>query len=69
VRTPTLLEFGAKSGGAMQGGNEFYQGLVWSGVPAELVLYPRTIHGFLEPALVADSFKREVGWFERWLPR
>ena len=69
VRTPTLLEFGVKSGGAMQGGNEFYQGLAWYHVPAELILYPRTIHGFVEPVLIADSFRREMKWFERWLPR
>jgi dipeptidyl aminopeptidase/acylaminoacyl peptidase len=67
VRTPTLLEFGVKSGGAMQGGNEFYQGLMWYRVPAELVLYPRTIHGFVEPVLIADSFRREMKWFVRWL--
>jgi dipeptidyl aminopeptidase/acylaminoacyl peptidase len=69
VRTPTLLEFGVKSGNVQVGGNEYYQALVWYGVPAELIMYPRTIHGFVEPALVADSFRREMKWFEHWLPR
>ena len=68
VRTPTLLEFGVKSGSVQIGGNEYYQALVWYGVPAELVMYPRTIHGFIEPVLVADSFRRELSWFEKWLP-
>jgi dipeptidyl aminopeptidase/acylaminoacyl peptidase len=68
VRTPTLMEFGVKSGNVQLGGNEFYQALAWYGVPAELVMYPRTIHGFIEPALVADSFRRELKWFGQWLP-
>lgn len=68
VRTPTLMEYGVKSGNIQLGGNEFYQALVWYGVPAELVMYPRTIHGFIEPALVADSFRRELKWFGQWLP-
>jgi dipeptidyl aminopeptidase/acylaminoacyl peptidase len=59
---------GVKSGNIQLGGNEFYQALVWYGVPAELVMYPRTIHGFIEPALVADSFRRELKWFGQWLP-
>jgi hypothetical protein len=39
---------GVKSGNIQLGGNEFYQALVWYGVPAELVMYPRTIHGFMK---------------------
>jgi dipeptidyl aminopeptidase/acylaminoacyl peptidase len=68
VRTPTLLEFGVKSGSVQFGGNEFFQALTWFGVPAELVMYPRTIHGFVEPKLVADSFRRELRWFGQYLP-
>jgi dipeptidyl aminopeptidase/acylaminoacyl peptidase len=62
------MEYGVKSGNIQLGGNEFYQALVWYGVPAELVMYPRTIHGFTEPALIEDSFTRELNWFQKWLP-
>jgi len=69
VRTPTLLEFGAASGNALIGGSAFYHGLVWfNHAPAVLRLYPRTMHGFIEPVLIADSFRYELAWIKRYLP-
>lgn len=65
VRTPTLLEFGAKSGNAQIGGNAFLQGLRSFGVESDLIIYPRMIHGWSEPLELKDALERDQQWFAR----
>ncbi len=67
VRTPALLEFGVKNINAVLDGNPFFQALQYLKVPSRYVVYPRTGHAFEEPALIADSLRREVEWFDEWL--
>jgi len=68
VETPTLSEYGVKNLNGWYG-NQFYQALQYFGVPSEFILYPRIAHAFAEPALLADSFRRELAWFDYWLLR
>ena len=71
ARTPTLLEFGYREFGGVgeMAGGEFLHGLRRFGVPAELILYPRTGHGIHEPRLRRESARRNLEWFDHWLLR
>jgi hypothetical protein len=33
-----------------------------------MVVYPRQPHGIGEPKLQLDAMKRNLDWFERWIP-
>jgi dipeptidyl aminopeptidase/acylaminoacyl peptidase len=44
-----------------------YQALVEAGCEAELVVYPREGHGWLEREHLADAWSRTRDWFARYL--
>jgi len=66
IKTPTLLEFGIESEAQSQG-RPFFEALQLNHVPSELVVYPRTAHNTSEPELIADSYRRNLEWFDFWL--
>jgi dipeptidyl aminopeptidase/acylaminoacyl peptidase len=66
VHTPVLTECGAISSDREQC-VRWFQGLRFVGVPSELVIYPRAGHGWEEPRLVLDSYRRNIAWFDYWL--
>jgi dipeptidyl aminopeptidase/acylaminoacyl peptidase len=65
VRTPVLIESGERS--AWKTDRELYRGLVHFGVPAEFWVYPRSGHGWDEPKLMQDAYRRHIAWFDYWL--
>lgn len=68
VSTPTLLCYGEHDARVPPSqGREFYRILRARGVPAELVIYPRSGHFIFEPALEADFQQRMLDWLDRWL--
>ncbi|MCQ8239821.1 prolyl oligopeptidase family serine peptidase [Rhizosaccharibacter radicis] len=46
---------------------EFIHALRTLGVPTEFVVYPGQGHGMHDPAALADSRRRTLDWFARWL--
>jgi dipeptidyl aminopeptidase/acylaminoacyl peptidase len=68
ARTPSLIQHGEVDDRVpVSQGYEFYNALKRLGVPARLVIYPRTPHGFREPKLLRDAMDRNLEWFDRWL--
>lgn len=68
VSTPTLVLHGADDIRVpLSQGRELYNGLKRQGVPAEMVIYPRQGHSFVEPRHKIDVRKRALAWFERWI--
>jgi len=65
VRTPVLIESGEKS--AWKTDRQLYRGLLHFGVPAEFWVYPRSGHGWDEPKLMQDAYRRHIAWFDYWL--
>jgi dipeptidyl aminopeptidase/acylaminoacyl peptidase len=65
VRTPVLIESGEKS--AWKTDRQLYRGLAHFGVPAEFWVYPRSGHGWDEPKLMQDAYRRHIAWFDYWL--
>jgi len=65
VQTPVLIEAGEKS--LWEGDRAFYRGLKHYRVPSEFYVYPRSGHGWLEPLLKQDSFRRQIAWFDYWI--
>ncbi len=65
AKTPALLEFGANS--LIGEGAALFQGLRHFNVPSELISYPRSGHGAVEPALIYDSARRDLEWFAYWV--
>ena len=65
VKTPVLIEAGEKS--AWEGDRQLYRGLKHFGVPSEFWIYPRSGHGWDEPLLKQDAFRRHIAWFDYWL--
>jgi dipeptidyl aminopeptidase/acylaminoacyl peptidase len=66
--TPTLILHGTEDECTPIGqAQELYKALVLSGVPTELVAYPREGHGFQEREHALDAQRRTVAWFERFL--
>lgn len=67
VHTPNLNEFGIWSLAADLG-RPWFQAMQFFHIPSELVVYPRSGHGWLgEPRLLLDSYNRNIGWFDYWL--
>jgi dipeptidyl aminopeptidase/acylaminoacyl peptidase len=66
VRTPSVYEGGILSLASREG-RPWYQAMQFFHVPSELVVYPRSGHGWTEPALLLDSYKRNIAWFGYWL--
>ena len=48
-------------------GYEMYHGLKRKGIPAEMVVYPRTPHGPQEPKFVLDIMKRHIDWVAKYI--
>jgi dipeptidyl aminopeptidase/acylaminoacyl peptidase len=65
ARTPVLIESGEKS--AWKTDRQLYRGLRHFGVPAEFWVYPRSGHGWDEPKLMQDAYRRHIAWFDYWL--
>lgn len=70
VTTPTQVLHGEHDNPVPKTqGLEFYNALKRRGVPAEMVLYPRSGHGPTEPRLLVDVNVRILDWFNRHLGR
>jgi dipeptidyl aminopeptidase/acylaminoacyl peptidase len=67
VATPVLAEFGSIHGLAATQGRILMHALRLQGVPVELIAYPRTGHGVVEPLLRIDSMRRNLEWFDYWV--
>ncbi len=50
-------------------GFEFYAGLKALGVEADMVVYPREPHVFVERAHWVDRLRRTLDWFDRHLKK
>lgn len=66
IKTPCLLEFGIRSNAPREGRN-FYHALRYYNVIAEFIVYPRSGHGWTEPRLILDSYRRNLEWFDYWV--
>lgn len=68
AKTPTLiLHGGADTRVPPSQAQELYMGLRKTGVPVELVLFPREPHGLLEPRHRLDKMRREYAWFSKYV--
>lgn len=71
VRTPTLVFHGADDRRVpVSQADQWYQGLVHTGVPCELAVYPGAPHGFVTagpPNTVLDIGSRIAAWLQRWV--
>jgi dipeptidyl aminopeptidase/acylaminoacyl peptidase len=69
VTTPTLIQHGERDDRVpISQGYELYNALERQGVTVKMVVYPRQPHGIGEPKLQLDAMKRNLDWFERWIP-
>jgi dipeptidyl aminopeptidase/acylaminoacyl peptidase len=67
-QTPTLLIHGREDLCVpVSQAQEMYQALVEAGCEAELVVYPREGHGWLEREHLTDAWLRTRDWFARYL--
>ena len=66
VKTPTLLQFGIKSGVAESVGLVFFNALRRFNVPSALFIYDED-HVFSRPAAVADDMTRTAEWLDHWV--
>jgi len=68
AKTPTLILQGeADPIDPIGQSQELYRGLKRYGVEAELVLYPRELHGFQEAKHRVDVEKRMLAWLEKYV--
>jgi dipeptidyl aminopeptidase/acylaminoacyl peptidase len=67
VRTPILLECGAENLAPTDCVRFFRAVRQRTGTPIELIVYPRTGHSIVEPALRYDSAQRQASWLDRWM--
>jgi len=68
VTTPTLFLHGAIDPRVpTTQGYEMYHGLKSKGVPAEMVIYPRTQHGPQEPKFILDIMHRNIDWVAKYI--
>jgi hypothetical protein len=65
VCTPVLLESGENS--SWETDRNLYRGLRHFSVPAEFYVYPRSGHGWDEPLLMRDAYRRHVARFDYWI--
>jgi dipeptidyl aminopeptidase/acylaminoacyl peptidase len=69
VSTPTLIQHGESDDRVpISQGYELHNALLRQGVTVKMVVYPRQPHGIREPKLQLDAMKRNLEWFERWIP-
>ena len=68
VTTPTLIQHGEQDLRVpISQGYELYNALTRQGVATKMVVYPRQLHGLLEPKLIKDAMERNLEWFDRWM--
>jgi dipeptidyl aminopeptidase/acylaminoacyl peptidase len=68
ARTPTLLLHGEQDARVPPGqAYEFYRALKRQGVPAKMVVYPRTPHGPREPKFVQHVMEQHLEWVDKYL--
>lgn len=65
VRTPLLLEAGERS--TWKQDRALFRGLQYFGIPSEFYIYPRSGHGWDEPLLLQDAYRRHIAWFNYWI--
>jgi dipeptidyl aminopeptidase/acylaminoacyl peptidase len=69
VKTPTLLQQGDEDERVPIGqGYELYSALKRQGCTVKMVVYPRSHHSIQEPKLLLDAMKRNLEWFEKYVP-
>jgi dipeptidyl aminopeptidase/acylaminoacyl peptidase len=68
AKTPALILHGENDTTDPIGqGQQFYRALKRLGVASDFVIYPRAGHGLREEKHVLDSWKRIIGWFDRYV--
>ena len=68
VTTPTLIQHGTEDRRVpISQGEELFTALRARGVPSEMVQYPRSKHGIIEPKLIRDAMLRNLEWFDRYV--
>ena len=68
VTTPTLIQHGEQDLRVpISQGYELYNALTRQGVATKMIVYPRQLHGLLEPKMIKDAMERNLEWFDRWI--
>lgn len=65
IKTPSIVLHGEQD---IDSGPEVYVALRDLGVPVSYVTYPREGHGISEPVHQSDLMRRNLEWFEKWIP-
>ena len=65
IKTPSLVLHGEQD---IDSGPEVYVALRDLNVPVSYVTYPREGHGISEPMHQQDLMRRNLEWFEKWIP-
>jgi dipeptidyl aminopeptidase/acylaminoacyl peptidase len=69
VKTPVLIQHGERDPRVpLASALKFYRALKGMGKTAEFDLYPRGGHVLYEPAQQRESMRRNLVWFEQWIP-
>jgi len=69
VTTPLLIQHGERDQRVpVAQAWKFYRALKALGKTVELEVYPRSTHLYYEPALERESMRRNLEWFEKWIP-
>lgn len=70
VTTPLLIQVGEEDKRVpAEQSIQFYEALKGIGrVETELIIYPEQGHGIRDPRLIKDAMKRNLEWFEKWIP-
>lgn len=70
VKTPSQVIHGERDVRVpLSQGYEFYTAMKRLGVPTEMITYPRTPHGVMEPKFIQDIGERTIAWFNLQLKR
>ena len=68
VTTPTMILHGGEDIRVpLSQGQEMFNAIKRKGVPARMVVYPRTPHGPREPKFLLDIMQRHVEWVEQYV--
>jgi dipeptidyl aminopeptidase/acylaminoacyl peptidase len=69
AKAPLLIQHGEKDPIVpVSQAYEFHAAAKRVGLPVEMVVYPGQGHGIDAPKLALDALKRNLDWFNRWLP-
>jgi dipeptidyl aminopeptidase/acylaminoacyl peptidase len=70
VTTPVLIQHGERDQRApIAGAWKFYRALKALGKTVEFDIYPRGGHVLYEPMQQREAMRRNLEWFQRWIPR